>query len=54
MNEIQIKELCKLAVECSRHPLSRIGKETVKVAIDHSSNMMELSLVALLSVLMDK
>ena len=54
MNEIQIKELCKFAVEYGRRPLSHIEKETVKFAIDYSSNVMELSMIALLYRLMGK
>lgn len=54
MNEKQIKELCKFAVEYGRRPLSHIEKETVKYAIDCSSNAMELSMVAFLYRLMGK
>ena len=47
MNEKELKEYCKLAVDHTRQNLSDTQKEIIKQAIDKSHNMQELLAVAI-------
>ena len=50
MNEEQIKQLCKLVVEYGNRPFNREEKELLKQAIEQSSSLGELLLVAIASL----
>ena len=47
MTEQQIKLLCKLAVERSNRPFTKMEKELLKQAIDNAKNWEELLFVAI-------
>ena len=51
MTEKEIKDICKLAVEHSNHPLTDLDKELLKQAIDKAEHPVEIlaTLSAILS-----
>lgn len=51
MNEIEVKELYKLAVEYRNHNLTDVEKETIKTAIDSSKTIADLLAVALMTIM---
>lgn len=54
MNEKELKEYCKLAVDHTRQNLSDTQKEFIKQAIEESKNMQELIAVAITKVFFHK
>lgn len=50
MTEQQIKLLCKLAVERSNRPFTKMEKELLKQAIDNAKNWEELFSIAIASL----
>ena len=53
MNETEVKELYKLAVEYGNHNLTDVEKEVIKTAIDSSKTIDDLLKVALMTIMAD-
>ena len=50
MTEQQIKTLCKLVIERSNRPSTKVEKEILKQAIDNARNWDELMTIAIASL----